>query len=182
MNSKYIRNIYNNEKYLKNDKSFFYHLKDIEFELFITLHYKQSIHYKNTQDGQCNRRRLLKELFLNITRYLEIPQRSLMYFGVSELGSDNKIHSHILLKLRKDVNIEYNELIDAFFAVLDRNYIRIDNWGMSRIIEVVQDSMDAANYILKLKNSKEKKISVKEEYYHSKNFEQICESCKNEEW
>jgi hypothetical protein len=177
-----IKNIDNNEKYFNHDKSFFYHLKDIQFDLFLTLHYKRSIYYKNTKDSECIRRRILRELFGNISRYLKIPYRSIMYFGVSEKGSDNRIHSHILIRTRKDIHIENNELIDAIFAVLDKKIIRMDTKDISRGIAVVVNSVNASNYILKLKTSEEKQISVKEDFYHSKNFVRICESCKTGEW
>jgi hypothetical protein len=182
MNLENINNIHNNEKYFNHDKSFFYHLKDIEFDLFLTLHYIRSIHYKNTQDSECNRKRLLRELFGNISKFLGIPYRSIMYFGVSEIGKDNKIHSHILIKTRKDIHIENNKLISAIFTVLDKKILRIDKKNFSRSIAVVENSLDASNYILKLKTSEEKQISVKEDFYHSKNFVQVCESCKCGQW
>ena len=182
MNLKNLENIDNNKKYFNHDKSFFYHLKDIEFDLFLTLHYKRSIYYKNTKDSECIRRRILRELFGNISRYLKIPYRSIMYFGASEKGSDNRIHSHILIRTRKDIHIENNELIEAIFAVLDKKIIRMDKKDISKGIAIVGDSVNASNYILKLKTSEEKQISIKEYFYHSKNFEKICESCKSGDW
>lgn len=164
----------NIKKYYNHDKPLFYNLSKIDFDIFLTLHFKKEEYYKNSDDSHNRRRRLLRECFGNITRNLGKPYKSLFYFGICELGSDNRMHSHTLIKKRKDFNISDEDLMEYINYSIDFRYFRKPEREEPRNIEVVNDSIDCTNYILKIKTTEDKKYNIKENYYHSKNFEQIC--------
>ncbi len=184
-NSNEIETIYNNNiKHYNHDTSWFYHLNQIEFDLLLTLHFKHRKHYANTQQADCNRRKLLRETFGGIAVIPpRVPHRSLFYFGIAELDCNDKMHTHILLKARKDIqNIRIDELVAKIHAGIGKKNFRLVEKDIPRSVEVVKDSTDAANYILKIKTVSEKEHRIKENYYHSKNFVQICEYMKKGLW
>jgi hypothetical protein len=179
-----MKNTIQTEKqYSRHDKAWFYHLNQIEFDLFITIHFKKYQHYKNSDDADCRRRKLFREIFGDITSNLNIPCKSLAYFGITELDSQDKMHGHILLKKRKDlVALSNDELIDGIRAKINIKQFRVEKNANPRNVEVVNDSKDATNYILKIRTAKEREHSIKENFYYSKNFIQICKYIKEGKW
>jgi hypothetical protein len=169
------------QKHFRNDEAWFYHLNEIEFDLFVTLHFKNQEYYANTIQSDCNRKRVFRETFGNITKYLRIPRKSLCYFGVSELDCNGRMHSHTLVKTRKDVNIATNDLAEGIKQVIGQKYFRISGENAPRSVEVIEDSRNAANYILKIKTEEEKQLNMKC-IHHSKNFREICQFLKNDNW
>jgi hypothetical protein len=177
-----IKTYENIKNHYNHDRSWFYHLSEIDFDIFLTLHFKNKDYYGNSDDAHNNRRRLFRESFGNIARNLNKPYKSLFYFGICELGEDNKMHSHTLFKKRKDLNISNDELIECLKDSVDYRHFRKPLRENPRHVEVVKDSVDCSNYILKIKTTEDKKFNIKENYYHSKNFHQICEYLKNGSW
>jgi hypothetical protein len=176
---KYNENI---KKYYNHDLPMFYNISRIEFDIFLTLHFKKEEYYNNSDDSHYRRRRVLRESFGNITKNLGKPYKSLFYFGICELGSDNKMHSHTLIKKRKDFDISNNELIECIKDSVDYRHFRKPSREEPRHVEVVKDSRDCSNYILKIRTTEDKKYNIKENYYHSKNFEQVCGYMQNGLW
>ena len=174
--------IHSEKQYSRHDKAWFYHLNQIEFDLFITLHMVRMEHYKDKIEADCKRRRLFRETFGNICEYLEIPTKSLSYFGITELDSQDRMHGHILLKKRKDLILSNDELISGVYAGIADKPFRFEKKEKPRDVEVIKDSKDATNYILKIRTAKEREHSIKENFYHSKNFIQICEYMKEGKW
>jgi hypothetical protein len=169
-------------KHFNHDKAWFYHLNQIEFDLLLTLHFKDEKHYKNTIQADCNRRKLLRNTFGNIAMYLEIPHRSLFYFGITELDCQNRMHAHILLKTRKDLKISSEELVEGIKKTIDNRFYRKTEKEIPRSVEVIRDSTDTTNYILKIKTNTEYEHRIKECFYHSKNIVQICDYMKQGLW
>jgi hypothetical protein len=166
-----------------HDESFYYNLKNINFDVFLTVHFKRWQYYSQSKDADCMRRRLFRENFANITYALGIPRKSLFYFGTAEADCDDKMHCHILLKYRKDViltNQEKLKGIDDIF-LFAKDYLRNTEINQRRV-ELVNNSQNAANYMLKLKTFDQKRLKAKENYYHSKNFTYICEYMKAGLW
>ena len=58
------------QKHFRNDEAWFYHLNEIEFDLFVTLHFKNQEYYANTIQSDCNRKRVFRETFGNITKWV----------------------------------------------------------------------------------------------------------------
>jgi hypothetical protein len=171
------------QKHFNHDKSWFYHLNQIEFDLFITLHYKLEKHYRDSIQAYCNRRRLMRETFGNIIKnHLNLTHKSLAYFGITETDSQDRMHGHILLKKRKDLTLSNDELISGIYEGIKNKHFRIENKEKPRNVEVIKDSKDATNYILKIRTSKEREHSIKENFYYSKNFVEICEYMKAGKW
>ena len=92
------------------------------------------------------------------------------------------MHGHILLKKRKDLILSNDELIAGICAGMLKKPFRIENKEKPRGVEVINDSKDATNYILKIRTAKEREHSIKENFYHSKNFIEICEYMKEGKW
>jgi hypothetical protein len=173
-----------NTRHFNHDESWFFHLNQIQFDLLLTLHFKEHKHYANTLQGDCNRRRLLRETFGKIASTPpRVPHRSLFYFGITELGCDDRMHSHTLVKIRKDIKgISSEELIGKIHSGIDNENFRLVERDIPRSVEVVKDSTNTTNYILKIKTAMEKEHRIKENYYHSKNFVQICKYMKQGLW
>jgi hypothetical protein len=178
--SKKIQN--STKKHFNHDKAWFYHLNQIKFDLFLTLHFKQEKLYKNTLEADCNRRKLFRNTFGNVAMYLKIPHKALFYFGITELDCKDRMHAHILLKKRKDVKISLEELVQAIQKTIDTKCYRKINNQIPRSVEIIKNSNDATNYILKIKTNAEYTHRIKENYYHSKNFVQICDYMKQGSW
>jgi hypothetical protein len=114
--------------------------------------------------------------------YLEIPHRSVFYFGITELDCKERMHAHILLKTRKDLKISSEELVESIKKTIDKKYFRKTDEELPISVEVIRDSNDATNYILKIKTNTEYEHRIKECFYHSKNFVQICDYMKQGLW
>jgi hypothetical protein len=163
-----IKEIINNDK---NTDSFVYHLEKISFDFFITIHFNRVNLYNNSQDAHCARRKILRETCGNIAKRLRIPNRSLNYFGVCEPDSEGKMHLHLLLIKRKDLNhLPKDIVISAITEEISTDEFRANEATLDRRIEPVKNSQRAVNYIFKLKTDSEKSSSFKEWYYHSKYF------------
>lgn len=179
-----MKNIIQTEKqHFNHDKAWFYHLNQINFDLFITLHMTQMEHYNDSIDSDCKRRKLFRETFGNIIKnHLKQTHKSIAYFGITELDSQNRMHGHILLKKRKDLILSNDEVIAGIYEGIKNKHFRIENKEKPRDVEVIKDSKDATNYILKIRTAKEREHSIKENIYYSKNFIQICKYMKEEKW
>ena len=92
------------------------------------------------------------------------------------------MHGHILLKKRKDLILSNDEVIAGIYAGIKNKHFRIENKVKPRDVEVIKDSKDATNYILKIRTAKEREHSIKENIYYSKNFIQICKYMKEGKW
>jgi hypothetical protein len=171
------------DTHFNNDESFYYHLKDIKFDIFLTVHFKKKKFYSKSIDSHCNRKNFFRETFGNLTRYLEIPHKSLFYFGIAERDCNDKMHCHLLVKFRKDLKLSDEEKVKGINKIflLGWDYFRFKDTNQ-RNVEVVSDSQDATNYMLKIKTFYEKESNTKENYYHSKNFTQICKYMKEGLW
>lgn len=168
-NKEYIETIKEIKNHDKNMDSFVYHLEKISFDLFVTLHFKGRMFYNESQNAHCPRRKVLRETFGNIVKRLKIPNRSLNYFGTCEPDSEGKMHLHLLVKTRKDLNhLSKDIVISAITKEISTDEFRANKIKPDRRIEIVRDSQRAANYIFKLKTDSEKSSSFKEWYYHSK--------------
>ena len=170
-------------KHFNHDNAFYYHLKDIKFDLFLTIHFKNRKYYSNSIQAHCNRSKLFRETFGNLINYLGIKHKSLCYFGIAESDCNDKMHCHLLIKFRKDLNFSTQEKIDGINKIflLGWDYFRFTD-SNQRSVEVVNDSQDATNYMLKIKTIDEKETNTKDYYYHSKNFTKICQYMKEGLW
>lgn len=171
------------DTHFNHDESFYHHLKDIKFDIFLTVHFKYRQLYSKTNDSHCNRNRFFREAFGNLTRYLEIPHKALFYFGIAESDCNNRMHCHLLLKFRKDLIFSEEEMVNAIQKIylLDWESLRYTK-NHRRSVEKLDHSQDATNYILKIKTFDEKQSNTKDFYYHSKNFIQICDYMKAGKW
>ena len=162
------------EKHFNHDKSFYPHLKEIDFDLFITFHFKNNLHSGTHASSPSNRRWLLKETFWNLTKTLNIPQSSLQYFAVGEVGADYKTHCHVLVKKRKDVKLSNADILSTVPSVVEKKYFKMNHLMIGEVLprslEIVSNSPDAVNYILKLRSGDEKKVGIKEDLYQSPRF------------
>lgn len=171
------------KNHFNHDKSFYYNLKDINFDVFLTVHFRKKGLYSESLDSDCNRRKFFREIFGNLTTYLEIPRKSLFYFGIAEIDCDDKMHCHLLIKFRNDVFLSDQEKVKGINKIylLAKDDLRITDTN-KRGVEVVDDSQNAANYMLKIKTFDEKQTNLKENYYHSKNFDKICKYMNAGAW
>jgi hypothetical protein len=174
-------------KHFNHDQAFYYHLKEIDFDLFITFHFKDNIHSGTNPSSASNRRWLLQETFWNLTKALNIPQGSIQYFAVGEIGADGRTHCHVLVKKRKDVKLSNTDILCAVPMVVEKKYFKMSDLivgeVLPRSLEIVSNSPDAVNYILKLRSGDEKKLGIKEDLYHSPRFwykfEYLSRGCSN---
>ncbi len=132
---------------------FFYTIRKIPWHIFLTFHYRKPSHYADSQSGLGNRRKQLFELFYKARKDLRLPQRSIQFFGTSERGTSDRIHTHTLVHLPHGFKASENDWIEALAKNVQRDLVDVPKQGCGILpmnIEMVRDSEAAAAYVTKV--------------------------------
>jgi hypothetical protein len=167
-----------NTNQLKSDQGLIHMIRDIEFDFFFTINWKKSKMYGF--NGDSDRFRCFNEFFINTLKELrlksdKIKRGSIHYIGVDEIGESRKnkpiYHTHILVKLRKDIKEHTGMILDLFKETVPTEYIKADE----KTFEHVRGSKESRNYISKVRQYEKNNGGTKLYFFHSSGFLDVVE-------
>lgn len=148
--------IINNQGFFAGNKvdPFFYSLQNIPFHLFLTFHYRHPSFYGNTCDALLRRNRLISDIIHQTRTQLNLPQKSIHYFGTSEKGISERIHTHTLVHLREDILTKEDSIITQIIDLLPSELIDTPKQaygGYPPQVEKIENSQAVSSYLCKVR-------------------------------
>lgn len=156
---------------------FFFSLQNIPFHLFITLHYRNPTFYGNTCDALLKRNRLISDIIHQTRTRLLLPQKSIHYFGTSEKGISERVHTHTLVHIREDTLPMEESIITQIIDLLPSELIDVSKqtYGLfSPQVGKIKDSQAVSSYLCKIRPGSDQ---IKWEH-HSQKFTKFANRFK----
>ena len=140
-----------------------YKMVNIPWNIFLTFHFRASSYYGDKIDAQIKREKFIEELKIRVYRVnieYGLKQNALLYVGVNEKGSSERVHVHALFFLRNDaihllekIQMDFYKFADR--KIIDMKILRSSDLNLPKNIQKVEDSYKSISYILKKEGNSE---------------------------
>ena len=140
-----------------------YKMVHIPWSIFISFHFRASSYYGDNIDAQIKREKFIEELKIRVYRVnieYGLKQNALLYIGVNEKGSSQRVHVHALFFLRDDaIHLLDKIQMDLYYfsdrRIIDMKILRNSHLNLPKNIQKVEDSNRAISYTLKKETNTE---------------------------
>ena len=177
----------------------FYHIKNIKWDLFLSLHFNHPNLFRDTEYAETQRWLFFKHLVKNTCKVLRIPRNDLQYFGTTE-KQQQRCHLHALVYIKKKAPVSLEKVRANMQTLIEKDEtvafptvcticrtslnkitgkcskckkgvsIR-DKSSMERAIQIVKSPAEVAAYLSKFNKNDMDCIPI----HHSKKFPEFLE-------
>jgi hypothetical protein len=154
----------------------FYHIKDIKWNLFLSIHFKTPTYYSDNEDAERNRRLLFKKIISETCDRLNLATNDLQYVATTE-KQQYRCHYHSLIYIKKKSNVCVSLVRQTIQNLLNEKNVAIKD-PSEKGNQIVIEHEEVAAYISKFNKNDMDCIPI----HHSKKFIRFVENYRLHEF